>query len=631
MGNYKFINPYNFIPLLEDAPKRGMEDGEEIFSGVIEYSLLTKTPLIIPNTSNDNAFESKVEGHHSYDFFSYTDLSKVENIKDKFFEPVIPGSEMRGLIRSNYEIITNSCLSALDTDEIMSKRIGQIFKPGLLQKKEDGTFDLMEAEECLLRVTAENTLEDDRKKYNRNDKIYVQSFKQDSLKEGQGVSFRKEKRGRCKCFARDIHKGEDYGYVLKGEAGGKKHNCHIFVETKSKERIASNVNLKILDLVLTKYDQDKDIKKGQTWYQEYREEFDKFKKSSVEESEFFPVYYDTFEIREGDQSVQKFLYLSPASITRESYLRTLDEMAGEHKVCTDVKCLCPACSMFGTVINKNGKNYSKASKVKFSDLHLKEKMSEYSSCYMDITTLAELSSPKLNNMEFYLKKPSEDAVFWTYDYYITKDRKVKKNTAGINGRKFYWHNLHRDFAVQPEQITEQTNRNATVRPLKEGIQFHGRVVFEDLTKYELDNLIHTLNANEEGSLDKKKHGYKLGHAKPLGYGSIAVSVDDVKLRELSVDKESMTIQNQMVSIDYEQDLKPMDPRVEKDFAKMTCFETIGKEQNIDYPRLSPKEEIYKWFVNNHGNRMKRGRVGETFHSYLEPMNPTLVGLDEKRD
>ena len=51
MGNneFKFINPYNFIPFANAKTLASKSDDEEKLSGVIEYSLLTKTPLFIPN------------------------------------------------------------------------------------------------------------------------------------------------------------------------------------------------------------------------------------------------------------------------------------------------------------------------------------------------------------------------------------------------------------------------------------------------------------------------------------------------------------------------------------------------------------------------------------------------------
>src|SRR5699024_4974276 len=59
------------------------------------------------------------------------DLGK--NYENEYFEPVIPGSEVRGMIRSIYEAVTNSCLSVLDGKTRIGKRTVEQFKPAVLK------------------------------------------------------------------------------------------------------------------------------------------------------------------------------------------------------------------------------------------------------------------------------------------------------------------------------------------------------------------------------------------------------------------------------------------------------------------------------------------------------------------
>ncbi|MGN0299444.1 MAG: RAMP superfamily CRISPR-associated protein, partial [Lachnospiraceae bacterium] len=110
-----FINAYHFIPLPKQKATANSK-GEPLFTGRLEYRLTTKTPLFIPNTSNDHTFTPKegwTEEHISYDFFSYHSLSKGQYYDDVYFEPIVQGSEVRGMLRSVYETITDSCLSAI--------------------------------------------------------------------------------------------------------------------------------------------------------------------------------------------------------------------------------------------------------------------------------------------------------------------------------------------------------------------------------------------------------------------------------------------------------------------------------------------------------------------------------------
>ena len=110
-----FVNPYNFIRFPKEKAK-AYED-TDIHTGVIEYTVTTKTPLFIPNSSSDHAFkESEVKDHKSYDFFSYTELETDRTYDNEYHVPVIPGSEIRGVVRQVYETLTDSCMGILNVD-----------------------------------------------------------------------------------------------------------------------------------------------------------------------------------------------------------------------------------------------------------------------------------------------------------------------------------------------------------------------------------------------------------------------------------------------------------------------------------------------------------------------------------
>lgn len=69
------------------------------------------------------------------------------------YQPVIPGSEIRGMFRSNFEILTSSCLSSLDSDMLLSKRTMESFLPGLIYRDpRTGTYTLYAAEDVLWRT-----------------------------------------------------------------------------------------------------------------------------------------------------------------------------------------------------------------------------------------------------------------------------------------------------------------------------------------------------------------------------------------------------------------------------------------------------------------------------------------------
>lgn len=652
MDRKGFVNPYNFIPLSEIAPERsGVKKGE--FTGVIRYTLRTRTPLIIPNTSNEHAFDVRDKDgnpahtdHKSFDFFSYDDISKDAAADNRFLneqgfrdglysEPVIPGSEVRGMLRSYYEILTNSCMSFVDDEEPLSKRTGEVFTPGLIERKADGTFVLHKAEDCLLRM--KNTDELDNYSADENADLRIKSYKTKALKEGQKVCVGIVERGnRIKPVVDEISLTDDgrsaIGYVLKGEDGPKmgkneKHNCHVFIEN-GVERVLKDLEISTLSTVLKIYKNN-----GTSEYNEYRYAWNSFKRGEGEE--FFPVYYSRFNAKAD-------FMLSPASITREVYTVQLRKILREHCSCTNSGEVCPACALFGML----GKTSNVTSRVRVADLKLSEKDAKIfgddeAALFEGNVTLAPLNTPKINNIEFYVKRPTNDAWFWTYDYYIDNKGTAHAYVPEINGRKFYWH--------QPEMkmvSTEPDNLNSTVRPLREGVEFTGEIYFDHINGKELRELIYAIDAGDADPVESKRHCYKLGHGKPLGYGSIALHVDAVELREITLDEEAGTIRYAMKEVTMEPAL--LDAGIVHNFDIMTDFELLrGKE--VHYPKpTEPDNEgnypIFGWFVKNHGGYRhdkkvtmgmpnKRTRMTYIEHMYaLEPeLRPTGAPAPKKEN
>lgn len=587
-----FINPYNFIPLrgVKAKAKDDPAISGEKYTGFIEYTIQTKTPLFIPNTSNTDAFCINVDGHKSYDFFSYQDLTGIPLSDGKTcYEPVIPGSEMRGLIRSNYEILTNSCLFNVD-DEVISKRTDQVFMAGLIKKDGEG-FHLYEARDCIYREGEERRWADAYRtnRFLEGEKVYVDVMVRD---------------GRMKPLAKNPGKekldGKTVGYVIKGEdsPGGKnkKHCLHVFC-VKGSEPIKKNISITVLDQVLKEYHFN-----NPKSYKEYAAQWMKFKEGNENTEAYFPVYYSYTENKCTDGT---YIMLSPASKTREVYKNKIGQMIKGHEKCNHKNELCPACALFGTIEDK----FKMKSRVRFSDLH---RISEGSleDVYYNPITLEPLATPKINNMEFYYKRPSEDAWFWTGDYWIDYNGKIHSYIPQINGRKFYWHHP----SMELKEGEEPSKLNITIRPLKQGVLFRGKIFFDNITKTELDTLIYVVNAGDRNSLEEKEHGYKLGAAKPLGYGSIKLNADRIVLRTIEKDDEHKVIELQEKEyLDYNvEDVAVMEPlrdSIKEDFAIMTGFDSVGEETNIAYPKTSYSPDIFEWFRLNHAGYKKESGSG----------------------
>ena len=104
----RFVNPYTFVPLPKGGAKRSdcTEATEPVFSGEIKCRLITKTQIAVPdilkNPVPDNVERTEPK---EYDFFTLDGKA------------AIPGSGIRGVIRSVFEVLTDSCMHLNDKED----------------------------------------------------------------------------------------------------------------------------------------------------------------------------------------------------------------------------------------------------------------------------------------------------------------------------------------------------------------------------------------------------------------------------------------------------------------------------------------------------------------------------------
>lgn len=600
MENIKegFINPYGFIPLGEKKSKKYTEN-DMVHSGVITYKIETKTPLFIPNTSNADAYD-KDDVDKCLDFFSYKCISGKTDLegKDNMYEPVIPGSEIRGMVRSVYEAITNSCMNVLNEEIRPVKRTGEIYKGGLIHRYSDGRYVLEEAEDCLYQV-----------KHGTGRAIKFENTWQDkNWAEGEKVYFNKiDRKNKGKPVARILFEEEtadhpEYGYLIKGVNGPKKHNAHIMIPTGKALVELKDEDIRGLLIVIENYQEQPN---QNTFYKEYEEQYRLF--LSGEDDAYFPVYYS--QIIKVEKSV---LYLSPAAITKEISNNSIGSITNGYSPCDKLKDRCPACDLFGMVGVNNEE--SKCSLVRFSDAYV-TCPDNYKDYYDRPVLLPEMSAPKLGNTEFYLKKP-DDAYFWTYDYKIKDNGVIELYTPSISGRKFYWN--------QPEmrypQVIEQSKRNVMVRPVRAKKEFVGKVYFDKISDVQLNQLIWILNSGNR-SASESDIVFKLGAAKPLGFGSVLLTVTEVKERKLLIkngklhyiNKPNYDYMNINSYADCGFDLKVRDCFLNLvSFEKMRgytiCYPVTDKQAQ-EYNKSGYVREGFRWFSLNHPiYSLERGKI-----------------------
>ena len=553
MPNYEFsqekfvINPYTFVRSKKDVERfKEIEENEKLHTGVISCRLIVKTPLLIPDVEKATGLtdDKNVE-------YSFMSIGNSENIRY-----IIPGSSLRGPIRSTYEALTNSCFVTAGSSQNISTRTKAPFEPGLLMWV-GNKLVLKPARAYLFKVgdyksnrndDTDNvwciaTQEELRRKYRYGDTIYFEG--------------RTSKKG--KYFVKKVGATLKKGYMYICEYISKKRHESIFIDKKEPNILSENLDLAYQKLKETiKIYQNEKINKNLTKDQDgiFHHGYDQVDFESFENGkiEALPVWYKKIK---QDETGQNKVYLSFAGIGRYNYEKGMDELLGERKPCTSRNNLCPACRIFGVT----GKNEEKgiASRVRFSDIIIDEdiEFKKYS--------LSPLRSPHPSYLPVYA---------------ITSDYNQGYDAEGsdIRGRKFYWHHA--------SENTDINNADTTIEGIKSGI-FSFSVYYEDLTKTQLEHVLWLLclGENEEDG----KYCFKIGHGKPLGYGSVKIIVDGYKERTVK-DGNYVLCSNSRSDVNNK-------------VAKVALFKNAPDLKHVlNFNTLNKKEVSYPYVLDGEGKR-----------------------------
>ena len=628
----KYINPYNFVQLEDNCTRSDATKYDGNLTGYINCTLTTKTPLIIPDTEEKNVEKEKLvkDGknmgeHVHYKFYSYGDNN-----------PIIPGSELRGMLRNDFELFTNSCMSSIDADKTFISRTKEVKKPGILKKDEDGVWRLYEAERyaiCTYSNSKEKGKLDNKYRYlekykvNRHDNTL--NFKNQIINTGEQVSFVPVSRGTLVQKVTDSKENNvKTGILFIGEAGMRKNKDSIFVMKNSK----------------VKYNDDKNekgqIKEIQRIMESLKNIYDLYKDQGMNKniSENKPKWYGGYNIKEMMKNgvmpvwyevLNKRLYVSVACIGKEEYLRTLKELSGTYTPCIEKRNLCDACNLFGFVSDDD----ATGSRIRVSDAIFVEQPGKEK--YMKEIILQELASPRSSNPIFYsLFKTNADLISgrdsnfeWNYDFVSrSENRKIVKKIINdgdikIRGRKLYWHH-------QPNmnERIEKTKRNSSVIPVNSGNIFKFKVYFENITEKDLRKLVAVINLKYNKD-DYHDLCHKIGKGKPLGYGSVKIVADNVKVRKLKIDSNKIVSYSMEDSSAKDESLdnafvNQLETTSFKEALRIYDFNYINRnysESLINYPQgVSKKGQQASlfWFTQNRSTKLGA-------NTYVNMVLPTI--------
>lgn len=620
-----FINPYNFVSVnleetkhfnVEEMNQEGLsQEIPELQTGYLVCHLKCRTPLAIPDTANRK--ETNIEGHYQYHFMGMKEQTVQgtgagQKVKTELTgTPEIPGSSIRGVIRNVYETITDSCFGTMKADTSVTIRSNTPFEPGLLMF-EDETWRLYAATRH--KIVADSKFYE---KHRMEDKgIEKFELKQWKDKSGTQVWFQTtvykregDNKKECVKFFDKVENSElKTGYLCIGEQNSKRYFHGIFEKKVEYIRVVTEQEIKRLEDTLFIYQNSKINKMYPDKHSGY-ENYWHMKSKGV-----IPVYYKISggeESQNGDEkNSDGILSLSFASLGRKAFEKTLNEKAGQksHQICSDRNNLCAACSLFGTIEGKG-----MGSKIRFTDA--KRQNPDRGKLIRNVV-FEELSYPRISYVPFYLFSDNEHTNY---------EKGYDSDELQIRGRKFYWHH-------KPDMSSwkKKTKRNGTFDVLGKDTEFEFKIYFDQITKKQLEILATAVHLNDNKITGKRCH--KIGHGKPLGYGSVKMTVDECKIRKYDMqngwneesndellDKISYSNifdndswENVSAKLTEKDQVQKCDKSTWEDLIKISNFYEIEEdgETKVEYPEIifnGDKDKIqdkndlagHQWYTRNY--------------------------------
>jgi len=584
--------PYNFVPLPEkvfipgyDSPppwERNDQFVQGTYSGFFEIEIKAETHLYIrccPPADKINPEDPK-KNPERQNFFHHGDPLR----------PVIPGSTLRGMIRTLVEILSYSKLQWFNDMRFLYRSVAsndslaQLYKSFFIGEIEDGIMEYPSS-----RVRAGYLWLKNNKKYIRPAKtinghnfvripISLSVPKEFYIKPPSAPKIIGKGKSRRKLFIvsnkEDISKSEKPGFekvrlVQTGPMPKKRHH-YAFYEPDPDARL-----IPIPEELWELYEKDKKIP-------EKDKKIPRSKTPLTISKTGDPLFYLTDEN-------ENLIFFGPAMMFRIPYKYSIKDFVPEELRDPNITDLAEA--IFG-VIKENSKEKNKRpvqikGRVYFEDCLCTDRGEHL---FLDVKSPKILSTPKPTTFQHYLIQDSDNEKELKHWNFFAETE--------IRGYKLYWHKpkVKESDIFEPEPVYDpEDTQHTIIRPVKLGTTFRGKIHFDNLTDLELGALICALQLPE----DKRHH---LGMGKPLGMGSVKITaklnlIDRKKRYERLFDEQGNTElglidENQTQQI-AENCLKTFKEKIIQHCLK--SGEINNKVSDIwDIPRIAELGVLLKW-------------------------------------
>lgn len=466
----KARSPYNFIPLNEKiveykkAPENDFFHTKDEYSntGYVELEIETITPLYI----RDSYSMDEINKKKSNDKF----------INSDFYSPTkkyaIPGSSMRGMIRTLVEILSFSKIGYVGDKYLYFRTMAD-----MCHSVKDNYIDKMSSK-------AEGEKKGQYKMscgiLYKNGLNYYITHVSDNPKEIKKVISKKEIQN---YQTHKYFEFNDKFIVVAGDAPPKKNRDGKLVY-KENDWVINKKSKTEKDILIPKED-----------VESYLDDFMRDSKipNLISDTKTYPDGVPCFYVKWKDSKNKERVSFGYNPMFRLSYEKSIfDHIPEDHK---NKDILDITSAIFGI-------ESEFATRVFFEDSFLNENQTDI---IMEEKIPQILSGAKPTTFQHYLTQNTDDVR--NLSHYNSTD-------SAIRGNKLYFHKSGQNW--EEKNVIKNDNVHTKIKAIKPNKKFSGKIRFENLSNIELGALLQALSLPTNCF-------HKIGMGKPLGLGSIKIT------------------------------------------------------------------------------------------------------------
>lgn len=529
--NRKAKAPYNFVelpdvvvPSEDDIPARDRYYSDR-HTGTLECVLTTDSPLYIRCGMTPENFAKFSEKD---DDLSDEQKAQQRKIMADFFQhptsqrPVLPGSSLRGMLRTLVEIVGYGKLTKVHDNQLIYRAVGDTsslgekYRDRLMKKEKNGSFSFLMQAGYMIKQKSGWAIQpaklltqgasfariecSDIPKKPRKWKHLKNAY--EIAVQVEPIRVHRHRRGKIKLNYAKVNSvgGNKNGVLVKTGRAPRKHMEFVFGLPDE-----ASSSIPIPNEMIEQYQEQ--ITDGQTGIVG--------QKGVLQNDQ--PVFYRWEDGR--------LIFFGHTMMFRLSYEKSVLDFIPQHLRNPDTRDLAEA--IFGFVQGeKKEEEQAQSGRVFIVDAICQQSINDDIWWTGDVEkrmTPQILASPKPTTFQHYLVQETDDPK--KLKHYGSEP---EKETV-IRGHKLYWHKGKSPSIELPDKQDISESQTTDIKPIKSGVSFEFTIHFENLSSIELGAVLWVLNL-----AGKPNYRLSLGMGKPLGMGAVRISsklqVSDRKAR-----------------------------------------------------------------------------------------------------